>query len=164
MHSNRWKPAALLLVAALGLGVSACSRGQAAEEEGGYRDAKVEAIKGTDLARVTLSQQAAERLGIQTARVKALRVATPGPAAGAGAAGKATVRKVIPYAAVLYDESGNTWTFTSPAALTFVRQPIKVDFIEGDRAVLSAGPAVGTTVVTVGAAELLGTELGVGEE
>jgi hypothetical protein len=30
--------------------------------------------------------------------------------------------------------------------------------------VLSEGPAAGTTVVTTGAAELLGTELGVGEE
>jgi multidrug efflux pump subunit AcrA (membrane-fusion protein) len=149
-HSHRWRAAALLLlVAALGLGVSACSRGQAVEEEGGgYRDARVDAVKGSDLSRVTLSQQAAERLGIQTAQVRA----------GAAA------RKVIPYAAVLYDETGDTWTFTSPAALTYLRRHIKVDLIEGDRAILLDGPPVGTTVVTVGGAELLGTELGVGGE
>jgi uroporphyrinogen-III synthase len=159
-HSNPWRAAALLLfVAALALGVAACSRGQAAEqsEEAGYSEAKVEAVEGTDLARVTLSQRAAERLGIQTAQVRAMRVAAPKPA------GVATTRKVIPYAAVLYDERGDTWTFTSPQALTFLRQHVKVDFIEGDTAVLSEGPPVGTTVVTVGAAELLGTELGVGE-
>ena len=161
-HSNRWKPAALLLVAALTLGVSACARGQTTEqEEGGYRDARVEPVEGTGLARVILSEGAAERLGIQTAPVRAVRVAAP--QAGGSAAGRAAVRKVIPYAAVLYDAAGDTWTFTTPASLTFLRQHIAVDFIRGDLAVLSAGPAVGTTVVTVGAAELLGTELGVGE-
>ncbi len=148
-HSYRWRAAALiLLVVALGLSVSACSRGQAAEEEGGDRGAKVEPVEGTDLSRVTLSQQAAERLGIQTAQVRA------GTAA----------RKIIPYAAVLYDETGDTWTFTSPAPLTYLRQHIEVDLIEKDEAILLKGPAVGTRVVTVGAAELLGTELGVGQE
>ncbi len=164
-HNNRLRAAALLLlVAALGVGVSACSRGQAAEEEGGYRDATVEPVKGTDVSRVTLSRQAAERLGIQTDQVRAWPVVVPARAGGSGAAGRATARKVIPYAAVLYDETGDTWTFTSPSSLTFLRRHIEVAFIEGDLAVLEAGPAVGTTVVTVGAAELLGTELGVGEE
>jgi hypothetical protein len=148
-HSHRWRAAALvLLVVALGSSVSACSRGQAAEGEGGYRDAKVEPVAGTDLSRVILSQQAADRLGVQTGQVRA----------GAAA------RKVIPYAAVLYDETGDTWTFTSPAPLTYLRQHIEVDLIEGDQAILLDGPPVDTKVVTVGAAELLGTELGVGEE
>jgi ABC-type oligopeptide transport system substrate-binding subunit len=156
-HSNRLRAATLLLlVAALALGVAACSRGHTEEASEGYRDAKVEPVEGTDLSRVTLSQQAADRLGIQTTAVREQRVAVPGQ--------PAAMHKVIPYAAVLYDESGDTWTFTSPQPLTYLRQPIKVDVIEGDMAVLSEGPAVGTTVVTVGAAELLGTELGVGEE
>ena len=158
-HSNRWRVAALPLLAALVLGVSACSRGQAEEATEGYRDAKVEPVQGTDLSRVTLSQQAADRLGIETAVVRAQRLTAPGQAASAAAA-----RKVVPYAAVIYDETGDTWTFTSPQPLTYLRQHIEIDFIEGDTAVLSDGPAVGTTVVTVGAAELLGTELGVGEE
>jgi hypothetical protein len=149
-HSNRFRPAALLLLAAaLAVSVLACSRGgQAAEEETGYRDATVEPVKGTDLSRVTLSQQAAERLGIQTAKVRA------------GTSG----RTVIPYAAVLYDETGDTWTFTSPQPLTYLRQHVKIDLIQGEQAILLEGPPVGTAVVTVGAAELLGTELGVGEE
>jgi hypothetical protein len=154
-HSNRWRVAALLLAAALALGVSACSRGQTEETTTeGYRDAKVEPVGGSDLSRVTLSAQAADRLGIETAQVSLQRVA---------AAGQAAARKVVPYAAVIYDERGDTWTFTSPRPLTYLRRHIAIDVITGDMAVLSEGPPVGTTVVTTGAAELLGTELGVGE-
>lgn len=72
------------------------------------------------------------------------------------------VRKVVPYSAVLYDPRGKTWVYTSPEPLVFVRQPIVVDFIEGDRAVLKEGPAVGTEVVTAGAAELFGVENKIG--
>jgi hypothetical protein len=158
-HTNRWRAAAPLLVAVLAIGVSACAHGQSEEETAGYRDAKVEPVEGTDLSRVTLSQQAADRIGIQTAEVRVQRVAVPGRSAAATA-----TRKVVPYAAVIYDENGDTWTFTSPQPLTYLREPIDVEFIEGDTAVLSDGPGAGTTVVTVGAAELLGTELGVGEE
>jgi hypothetical protein len=64
---------------------------------------------------------------------------------------------------VLYDEQGDTWTFTSPQPLTYVRQKISLDYIQGGKALLVDGPPAGTTVVTVGAPELLGAELGVGE-
>lgn len=76
--------------------------------------------------------------------------------------GSAAQQKVIPYAAIIYDLHGDTWAYTSPAPLTFVRHPISVDYIEGDLAVLTDGPPAGATVVTVGAAELFGTEFGVG--
>ena len=75
--------------------------------------------------------------------------------------GSATPRKVIPYAAVIYDTEGNTWVYTNPEPLVFVRQPIVVDYFAGDSAVLSEGPESGTAVVIVGGSELLGTELGV---
>ena len=65
---------------------------------------------------------------------------------------------------MLYDPNGDTWAYTNPEPLVFVRAPITVVTIDGNRAVLSAGPAAGTQVVTVGAAELLGTEYEVGEE
>jgi hypothetical protein len=73
------------------------------------------------------------------------------------------MRKVVPYAAILYDASGNTWAYTAPEPLRFVRQPIKIDFIDGEKAVLLDGPPAGTPVVTVGAALLLGVEIGVGK-
>jgi len=77
--------------------------------------------------------------------------------------GKGKKRKVVPYSAVLYDVHGNTWVYTNPEPLVFVRHKVDVDYIEGDVAVLEDGPPSGTKVVTVGAALLLGTELGFGQ-
>jgi hypothetical protein len=75
-----------------------------------------------------------------------------------------TLRKVIPYAAVLYQASGDAYTYTNPAPLVYVHQPITVDYVTGDLAVLTNGPPVGTVVVIVGGAELSGIETGVGYE
>lgn len=71
-------------------------------------------------------------------------------------------RSVIPYAAVIYDLEGATWAYTNPDPLTFVRASIEVDYIDGDRAILTNGPPAGTAVVTAGAAELYGEEFGIG--
>jgi hypothetical protein len=75
--------------------------------------------------------------------------------------GDGAPRKVVPYAAVLYGVNGETWVYTNPEPLVFVRSPITIDYIDGDLAILSEGPEAGTAVVTVGAAELFGTETGV---
>jgi hypothetical protein len=72
-----------------------------------------------------------------------------------------TPHKVVPYEAVLYGVQGETWVYSNPEPLVYVREPIVIDFIEGDLAFLSEGPQVGTAVVTVGASELFGTETGV---
>src|SRR2546425_2822650 len=72
----------------------------------------------------------------------------------------AGTRKVVPHAAVLYDAKGKAWVYTNPEPLVFVRHGVSVDYIDGDREVLSDGPNPGMAVVTVGAAELLGTEYG----
>jgi hypothetical protein len=151
-HGSRRRAAALLLLAALSLGAAACSRTDGGESEVSGDAVRLEPVEGTELSRVILSQRAVERLGIRTDRVRLERQAG------------ADTRKVIAHAAVLYDEHGDTWTFTSPAPLTFVRQKIDIDHIAGSSVVLRDGPPAGTTVVTVGAAELLGAELGVGEE
>jgi hypothetical protein len=123
----------------------------APEEEEAADPASVEHVQGTDLNRVTLSEDGARRLGIETAEV------AEGPSTGG------RPQMVIPYAAVVYDETGATWTYVSPEHLVFVRAPIEVETIEGDLALLSAGPDTGTPVVTVGAAELYGAEYGVEE-
>lgn len=70
---------------------------------------------------------------------------------------------IIPYSAVIYGLHGETWTYINPAPLTFMRQPITVDYIEGGQAFLSDGPPVGTPIVTVGAQLLYGTDTGVGK-
>jgi hypothetical protein len=86
-----------------------------------------------------------------------VRVAPATKAAGAGG----VAQTVIPMAAVLYDEKGATWAYTKLADRTYVRQPVAVARIDGDFGVLTSGPAAGTAVVTLGAAELLGAELGI---
>lgn len=144
--TTRWIGAALLVA---GLALSGCTAAPAAEA-GGDSPATVEKVNGSGPARLTLTSDAAKRLDIQTAPVRETQVAQQ-------------ARKVIPYSAVLYDPQGEAWTFTSPQALTFIRERITVDSVTGNDAVLSVGPSVGTAVVTVGAAELYGAELGLGQ-
>jgi hypothetical protein len=141
-HTERWIALVLIIAA---LTASACQ--DTSEEAAASKNepAKIEPVGGTDLNRITLTAEAAKRLDIQTAPVR-------------GAEGGTTV---IPYSAVIYDPDGETWTYTSPEPLTFVRHSIAIDRIEGDQAFLSDGPQPGRAVVTVGAAELYGTELGV---
>lgn len=79
------------------------------------------------------------------------------------ALGDATSRKVIPWSSVLYDLHGNTWVYTCPDPLSFVRRSVSVDYFDGELAVLSNGPPPGTVIVTTGATELFGTEFGVGK-
>ena len=143
---NRWI-VTVLIVAALSL--AACGGSTSADEETSA-PAVLEQIEGSDLMRITLTEDAAGRLDIQTATVQEGQ-----------AAGSSTQQTTIPYAAVLYDPDGVTFTYTSPEPLVFVRQPITVDRIDGDLAFLTDGPPTGTSVVVVGAAELFGTELGI---
>ncbi len=146
-HSKRWIAVLGLLIALPQL--SACTQ-TTVETTSRAEPAKVEHVEGSaDVSRLTLTAKAVERIGIQTTPIREERVA-------------GTWRKVVPYGAVLYDAEGKTSVYVSSAPNTYVREPITVDFIEGDRAVLTAGPAAGTAIVTVGAAELYGTETGVG--
>jgi hypothetical protein len=146
---------AIALVAAALLPLSACG-GTPEETVAHAEHAKVEPVEGSELARVTLTAKAAERLGIKTEPVRQAKV--PPTPDGRGAP---VQRMVVPYGAVFYDRSGDTWAYTSPQSLVFIRHKITVDYIDGQRAVLSAGPPAGTPVVTVGATELFGAEVGV---
>ncbi|MDQ5875088.1 MAG: hypothetical protein M3526_06875 [Actinomycetota bacterium] len=143
-RSNLWV-AVLLIIAVLPL--SAC--GGTEEAADGNAAATIEPVEGTDLGRITLTADAAKRLDIQIAPVEATGEGTQ-------------QRTVIPYSAVFYESNGETWAYTSPEDLTFVRESIVIDDIDGDLAVLSSGPPPGTMVATVGVAELFGTESGVG--
>jgi uncharacterized protein YbjT (DUF2867 family) len=132
-----------------GLLLAACGQTSSATA-GKVAPAKVEKIDGTELNRVVLTEKAAQRLDIQTAPVREEQI-------------KGAQRKVIPYAAVVYDLQGKTWAYTNPEPLTFVRQAVTVDYIEGDNVVLMDGPAAGTAVVTVGVPELYGADTGIGK-
>ena len=131
----------LLTIAALQL--SACAPASPPEEV--VKPVHLEPIAGTDLNNVILTADAAKRLDLQTVAVQEENIG-------------GAQRIVIPYAAVLYEANGNTWVYVNIKPLTFVRQPIVVDYIDGDQAILSKGPAADAIVVTVGAAELYGSE------
>ncbi|TFD71289.1 hypothetical protein [Cryobacterium gelidum] len=131
---------AAALTAVILTGLTGCATPDA-DATSGIAAATKEEIAGTDLNRLTLTEKAVERLDLATAPV------------AAGISGLD-----IPYGALIYTANGDTWVYTSPEPLVFIRAMVVVDRIDGQVARLSAGPAVGTAVVTVGAAELYGAE------
>lgn len=123
--------------------------GPQAAELGHHSPSSVEAVEGSELAKVSLTAHGAQRIGLTLRRVE--RVAHP---AGTLA---------VPYAALVYGADGTTWVYaTDGDALRFRRQVVEVATVTGDRAILSRGPAVGTEVAGLGSAELYGTEFEVG--
>lgn len=136
-HGSRWT-AALLATACLALAGCRSELAVATEES---EAATVESIAGSEVKRVTLTQQAADRLGIKTV------------AARAGS---------VPYAAVIYDTEGASWVYTVPQPLSFVREKVVVATVGATDATLWAGPPAGTLVVVTGVPELFGAELGIG--
>jgi hypothetical protein len=143
MHRQRLVILVILTVAAVAL--AGCSGAVLAEVD--VQPVDVEPIEGTALSSVTLTEEAAQRIGIETTQVE----------------GGQNGGTVVPYSAVLYDADGGAWVYTNPDGLTFVRASIAVDTIEGAVARLSSGPETGVRIATVGVAELFGAEMGVGD-
>jgi hypothetical protein len=125
-------------------------------------------IGGSQVQRLQLTPRAIQRLGIATAPVRAVATSAGTAHRSAGtahnSAGTARAREVIPYSAVVYDTDGSSWAYVNTAPRTYVREPIAIVSIQGSVALLSSGPPVGAGVVTVGAAELLGTEYDISGE
>lgn len=149
----RWVVAALLLA---GVGIAfAGTRGVATEVAIGGDPAVVTPIAGAGhLHRIKLDADSAARIGLATGTVGQLPATRPKK-------GAAQSLSVVPIGAVLYDKDGATWVYAETAPLTFQRKPVTVVSADGNRVVLSSGPAVGSRVATVGAAELRGSEEGV---
>lgn len=70
---------------------------------------------------------------------------------------------VVPAAAVLYDIHGGAWVYENTAPRTYTRRRVEVRYISDTVAVLARGPQPGAKMVTAGAAELFGTEFGIGK-
>ena len=68
---------------------------------------------------------------------------------------------VVPWSAVLQDVHGGSWVYVRSSSGVYVRTRVELQRVLGDVAVLARGPESGTHVVTVGVAELAGTEFGV---
>jgi Cu/Ag efflux pump CusA len=107
----------------------------------GHEPAMVESIGAGNQVRITLEDQAAQRLEIDTAPV------LQGPTG-----------LTVPSSAVFVDPEGHWWVYTNPEPLVFIRQEIELDREDGGVAYLSSGPLARTEVVTVGVPELYGLE------
>src|SRR5436305_14938825 len=103
-RAGRWLAAGCLAASALAL--VACGTAPAPELTS---QAQVVPVAGSSVPRLVLTAGAVQRLGIQTQPVAA---AAPGTAGAA---------EVIPYAAVVYDTDGSSWTYVQTVADTSVR-------------------------------------------
>jgi hypothetical protein len=136
------------VVAVVGLQLAGC------EKSASYH--KVEPFsKKTEngITKVTFTEKAMERAAVKT---------TPLQEGKIDGAENADPRLFVPYSALMYKPTGETFIYTSPNPRTFVRQPVNVDYIAKDVVVLKDGPPKGTEIVTVGAAEIFGAEVGNG--
>jgi hypothetical protein len=142
MPTLRWcsRPAtlAVLLAALAGAG---CTEVEDATVTG-YEPARLESSGGDGGTRVVFTEEGLERSALET-----------------GSAVRSGARVAVPSEAVMYEPDGRTFVYTVVAPRTYLRQDVQVDRIDGGRALLDEGPPAGTTVVTVGAAEVYGAEL-----
>jgi hypothetical protein len=110
-HEALKNPAAALILVALAL--VGCKQDSVAEK---YHPAKLDSTEVKGIMKVTLDSKAAERIGLETAEIT-----------------EEDSKKVIPYSALMYDLKGNTWTFTNPPPLVFMRAEVKVADITATR-------------------------------
>ena len=109
---------------------------------------ELEEIEGSEFVKVTFTEKAMERTGVEIAEVTSER--------------SSPVKVVVPYGALIYGPEGQTWVYTCPQSRVFVRMVVDVDRIDGDKVYLNEGPPVGSMVATVGVAEIYGTEFEIG--
>lgn len=137
----------LIIIMICGLVLSAC----------GNQSTSAEAVEPIHLEKIddsrnklTLTEHAAQRLDIQTAPVTETMM-------------DENTYLMVPYSTIIYDLQGEVWIYINPEPLTYQREKVVVEMIDGDSVFLNEGPAAGTMVVTTGVAELYGADTGVGK-
>lgn len=141
--SNGRKVAATLVVALLAIAPSACKQAEAVEVEH-YQASTITPAKDGGHPTVTLTQLGAEQIGLETEEI----------------AKASNGRTTIPYKALLYDgHGGQPYVFVNTEGLSFHREDVTIDKITDDVVELTAGPPVGTRVVTEGLPQVHGAEL-----
>jgi len=145
MKQLNWRTLTMLALAIVLL--AACGGGNSPETGEKVAPSKVEPIEGSEFSRLTLTEKAVERLGVQTTPVEIREISSQ--------------HKAVPYSALIYGLQGETWVYVNPEPLVYIRQAIVVDYIEDDWVALVEGPEIGVPVVTVGASLLYGAEVGV---
>jgi hypothetical protein len=145
-----WSLVLLMLAGLLLAGCSSTGAGAAVKKDASY---KLEKVGDTGLSKVILTALAFQRIGVKTVAVQEQPVARRDGA----------LRRVVPYASILYDAQGKVWVYTNPEPLVYLRHAVTIDFVDGANVVLSDGPPAGVSIVTTGAVELFGAETGVGK-
>ena len=138
------KSLTIIMMAVLAVAAGACDAEEtpAATAE----PAVVEPIDGTELSRIVLTADAAQRLDVQTAPVTVVGD-----------------RSMVPISAVIIDAEGRRWVYTNPEPQVYLRAELGDVLDEGAESFFDTGPEPGTAVVTVGVPELYGTEFGIGK-
>ncbi|MFN8445745.1 MAG: hypothetical protein U0175_33455 [Caldilineaceae bacterium] len=127
-----------------------CAGAATSSTSSSEKPAITEKDEASEFNKVILTEKAAQRINLQTDKIREEQV-------------EGKKRTITPYASLIYGLNGETWIYTTSSPLTFMRAPVKVDFIEGDNVVLAEGPAAGTEVAVVGVPELYGIDTGVGK-
>jgi hypothetical protein len=132
------KAAAAIVATLLAVAPAACKQADAIEQEH-YQASKITPAEHGDHPTVTITELAAERIGLKTAPIE---------------------KNQIPYAAILYDaKGGQPYVFVNTKGLSFHRADVDIAKIDGDTVHLADGPPAGTQVVTVGVPQIHGAEL-----
>lgn len=136
---------AALAIATAAIAITAC--GQPISDKHIIDEpAEVSEVPGLDVWKVTLTPKATERLGIETSQVSTVEGSL-----------------AVPSSSLWLDTKGVFWVYTNPEPNVYLRHAVDIVDDDGRFAVLSAGPVLGTDIVTVGVSELYGTEVGVGK-
>ena len=118
---RRWITA-LALVAGIAAPLAACAQVPSSTHKT-VEPVKSEPIGDTGVKRLTLTDQAVERLAVETV-----------PVVDVGG------RLTMPYAALLYLPDGTTFAYTNPEGHSYVRAPVAVESISGARSCSPAAP------------------------
>jgi hypothetical protein len=133
------KVAAAIIASLLAVAPAACKQAEEQEAEH-YQASKItpaEEEGGHPV--VTLTKRGAEKIGLETEPIEKSR---------------------IPYSALLYDAAeGQPYVFVNTEELSFHREDVTVENVDGDMVDLADGPPNGTEVVTVGVPQVHGAEL-----
>jgi hypothetical protein len=124
--------------------ISACDQHSTHQR---IQPATVKKPAGSHLAQITLTPEAEKRLGIEVTSPLKTSV------------GKA----VIPTSSLIYDTSGKSWVFIRVDPHQYHREQIRIVRTQKNQIEIENKLPESTSIVTQGAAELYGTESGVGK-
>jgi hypothetical protein len=143
LHRARQGLLGAVVAGALAFSLAGCAEIEVPTAEP-YEPATLETPGPGQPARVILTEEAARRVALQTSVVQA---------AGSDVS--------VDYAALVYDKAGKPWVFTVIGPFSYMRAPVIINEVTDNRVTLSSGPPAGTEVVTVGAIQVWGAELGI---